>query len=433
MGGLGRRWLRLALVIAGLLWLGACRRDVAEPVPTAPLPPYKRPPIIDFHSHLSLDGLDRIRAIMAESGIERMVNLSGGSARRGTEQWYAAQELSRLLGGKISNFAIPNWRGLGEPGWAEREAAALEIAVKQYGFQGLKIPKGLGLGYTDARDQLVAPDDPRLGPLWDKAGELGIPVSIHVADPRAFWWPLSEQNERWDELGVHPYWAYGPVSPQLLATFAPQVQEMVMQRPKVASWATLLQQSENLFRHHPKTTFVAVHFGNCGEDLAYVDGVLTRNANVYIDIAARVGEFGRHPPEQVRAFFVKWQDRIVFGTDIGIGADGLMLGSNGAEEPTMKDVKPFYDAHFHYLETEDRAIAHPSPIQGRWKVDAAGLPRPVLDKLYRGNAEKLLNREGLLREAAGRKPASLTAPLPLAEDSPPAWAAQAAAASPTAH
>ncbi len=405
--------------------MASCRREpVAAPVVVQP---YKRPPIIDFHSHLSLDGLDRIRTIMADSGIERMINLSGGSGRRGPEQWQAAQELSRLLGGKISNFAIPNWRGLGEAGWGDREAAALEMAVKDYGFQGLKIPKGLGLGYADERDQLVAPDDPRLNLLWDKAGELGIPVSIHVADPRAFWWPLSEKNERWDELGVHPYWAYGPIHPQLLATFAPQVQEMVMQRPTVASWATLLQQSENLFRHHPKTTFVAVHFGNCGEDLNYVSGVLERNPNVYIDMAARVGEFGRHPPDKVRAFFVRWQDRIVFGTDIGIGSDGLMLGSNGAEEPTMKDVKPFYDAHFRYLETEQKAIAHPSPIQGRWTVDAAGLPGEVLDKLYRKNAEKLLNRQLLLAEAAGRKPASLTVPLPLADDRLPAWALSGAA------
>lgn len=390
----------------------------AAPVASA----YKRPPIIDFHAHLSLDGVDRIRQIMADSGIERMINLSGGSARRGTQDWEEARHLSKLLDGRIANFALANWRDFGIAGWAEREAALLEKAVTDYGFAGLKVPKGLGLGYSDQTDQLVPPDDPRIGPLWDKAGELGVPVCIHVADPRAFWWPVSPQNERWDELGVHPYWAYGAISPEVWAKMPPQMRAMIAQRPKVASWPALLQQAERMYRAHPKTIFVAVHFGNAAEDLDYVDGLLTRNANVMIDIAARVGEFGRHPAQKVHDFFVKWQDRIVFGTDIGIGADGLMLGSNGEVEPTMADVKPFYDAHWRYLETRDKAIAHPSPIQGRWTVDAVGLPPEVLQKLYRDNALRLLDREGLKRRAAQAGPPRLTGAVPPPADPTPTWA-----------
>lgn len=414
------RWqwaLACALLVVAVL---GCKKD--PPPQQPPAKPYQRANVVDFHAHLSLDGADRIAQIMQESGISLMINLSGGSARRGTEQWEASQQLAKLLHGKIVNFAMPNWKGFGEPGWAAREAAALEVAVRQFGFRGMKITKGLGLGYQDEKDRLIAPDDPRLQPLWEKAGELGIPVSIHTGDPRAFWWPLSEKNERWDELGVHPYWAYGPVPTALLQQFEPQVQEMVMQRPQVASWTELLRQSERMFRRNPKTTYVAVHFGNCGEDLDYVDGVLTRNPNVYIDTAARVGEFGRHPAEQVRAFFIKWQDRIVFGTDIGIGADGLMLGSNGAVEPTMRDVKPFYDAHWRYLETTDKAIAHPSPIQGRWTVDAIGLPGDVLDKLYHKNAEKLLDAARLKAEAAARTPARQDVDVPGPSDPWPAWA-----------
>lgn len=416
-----RRWCWLALaLLTGL----ACKPQTP---PAPPTPPWQRPPVIDFHGHLSLDGAERLTQVLTQNGIEKIINLSGGSARRGMVEWQQAKALADQFGGRVVNFAMPNWRGFGQPGWAEREAEALQLAVDQFGFAGLKISKALGLGVTDATEQPILPDDPRLGPLWEKVADLGIPVAIHIADPRAFWLPLTPQNERWDELQAHPYWAYGPMPPQLAAQVPP--------RPPVASWEALLQASERLYRKHPRTTFVAVHMGNCAEDLRWVDGLLRRNPNVYVDIAARVGEFGRHPPDAVRAFFVQWQDRIVFGTDIGIGADYLMLGSNGPIEPTLADVKPFYDAHWRYLETNDQQIAHPSPIQGNWTVDAVGLPHAVLDKVYRNNALLLLDRKRLQAFAASAGPPRPTGaePAPASHPSPPKadWLDAPAAATPT--
>ncbi len=430
------RPLSLGAALAALVIAIGCGKSGAPstPAPAAPdVAPVagKRPPITDFHAHLSLDGAERVRQIMADNGVERFINLSGGSGRHNGQAWLMAKMLADQFPGRIINFASPNWRGFGHPEWIAREAAALQAAVTQFGFAGVKIAKGLGLGHTDDRDQLVAVDDPRLDPLWAKAAELGIPVCIHVADPRAFWWPLTPQNERWDELGVHPYWAYGPIPDSVMAGFEPQAQELVRQRIPVPSWPAMLQAAERMYRRNPKTTFVAVHFGNAAEDLDYVDGLLQRNANLWIDTAARVGEFGRHPAERVRAFFDKWQDRIVFGTDIGIGSDYLMLGSNGQTEPQLPDVKPFYDAHWAYFETQARQIAHPSPIQGRWAVDAIGLAPAVLNKIYRENAAKLLDRSFLLARAAAAPPTVANAAVPPPADPTPAWAA-ALVAPPTA-
>lgn len=331
---------------------------------------YKRPPIIDFHGHLSIYGMERIAVIMDDAGIDKMINLSGGSGRRGERAWLLSQILSDRLDGRIVNFANVDWQGFGVAGWGAREASRLEYVVRRRGFRGLKISKALGLGVLDRDEQLVAVDDPRLAPLWQKAAELGIPVAIHVADPKAFWEPLDESNERWLELKVHPSWSYAD--------------------KKVPSWAALLDASERLFKAHAKTTFVAVHFGNAAEEIERVDKLLDACPNVWIDISARVGEFGRHPAERVRKFFTKHADRIVFATDLGVSDEYLMLGSNGADVPQMKDVLPFYEAHFHYLEGDQRQIAHPSPIQGSWRVDAIALPDAILDKLYRGNAERLL-------------------------------------------
>lgn len=405
-----RRNLSTCLILLSLVGLAGCRKDVpaAPVVPIAVPKGWLRPPIIDYHGHLSLDGADRLARVMAENGIEGMVNLSGGSFRRGPSAWLEAKVLSDKFGGHIWNFANPDWFGYGETlpdgkSWGQREAERLQDSVEHYGFRGLKISKALGLGVTDAADKVVPVDDPGMRPLWLKCAELGVPVSIHVADPRAFWEPLTPKNERWDELHAHPNWAYGWI-PQEMRGQRPE-------RPPVPPWGVMLQQAERMYRANPRTVFVAVHFGNAAEDLAYVDGLLARNPNVWIDVAARLGEFGRHPAQQVRAFFVKWQDRIVFGTDIGVGADYLMLGSNGEIEPTIGDVKPFYDAHWRYFETAQSQIAHPSPIQGNWKIDAIGLPPDVLAKLYRGNALRLLDRKAL-REFAAKAAASAEGPVP---------------------
>lgn len=430
---------RISLLLASLVLLAGCKspQPAASPLPVAPsadvqiaappvaaIPPpiaptvsvleqvppvserpnYKRPLLVDFHAHLSLDGQERIQRIMRENGLELMVNLSGGSYRRGPDAWLQSKILADALGGRVLNFMNPDWSGFGDPAWGKREADRLNEAVNRYEFRGLKIAKVLGLGAIDeATGQLVKVDDERLNPLWQKCAELGIPVTIHVADPRAFWWPLNPQNERWDELKVHPGWAYGPIPPEMAAELPP--------RPTPPSWTELLQAAERMYRANPHTVFIAVHFGNAAEDIDYIDGLLARNANVYIDIAARVGEFGRHPAAKLAAFFSKWQDRIVFGTDIGIGSDFLMLGSNGAVEPQLRDVRPFYEAHFRFLETAQKQIDHPSPIQGNWKVAAIDLPAPILQKLYRDNAMRLLDRAQLRSFAA--RPAADTAKLPL--------------------
>ena len=332
-------------------------------------PGRKQLPIIDVHGHLSLYGVDRIAAIMDAVGIEAIVNLSGGSGRSGGKARIASRLLAEHLGGRVLNFANVDWEGCCDATWAAREAEELRKARDEAGFVGLKISKALGLGVRDQAGALVAVDDVRLDPLWAAAAKLEMPVAIHIADPKAFWQPPTRDNERYEELSVHPSWSWYDRG--------------------VPAWDAMLDAGERMFARNPRTTFVAVHFGNAAEEPARVRRMLDRLPNVWIDMSARVGEIGRHPASEIRALFVDHQDRILFGTDIGIGDDMLMLGSNGAVEPVMTDVVPFYDAHFRWLERNDAQIDHPSPIQGRWRVDAIGLPDDVLDKVYRGNARRL--------------------------------------------
>ena len=331
-------------------------------------PGYSRPSLVDFHAHVMPSALPRLRRVMSEAGIHTIVNLSGGSQGRGLE---VSVEMSRQVPGLV-HFYNPDWRSRHLPGFGVREADKLERAVRDHGFRGLKISKALGLYLGDRDGRRLPVDWSELDPLWERAGELGIPVSIHTSDPAAFWEPLDGSNERFEELILHPSWSFAG--------------------PRFPSRQRLLFERNNVIERHPRTIFVCVHMANNPEDLDQVDGWLDAFPNMWVDTSARVPELGRHDPARVRAFFSKHRSRILFGTDLGIGEDGLMLGSSGGESPTMDDVLPFYVAHYRYLEGSERDIPTPTPIQGDWSMDAIGLDDDVLSDIYYRNAERLLSR-----------------------------------------
>jgi predicted TIM-barrel fold metal-dependent hydrolase len=182
-------------------------------------------------------------------------------------------------------------------------------------------------------------------------------------------------NERFDELRVHPRWSFygAPVS-----------------------WEELYAQFERRVARHPKTKFIGVHFGNDPEDPARVAQMLDQHRNLFIDTAARIPEIGRvdanHDASRMRAFFERYQDRILFGTDTGVGQaeEDLMLGSTGATPPGPADVVRFFESTWRWFETDERGIPSPTPIQGRWTIDGVALPRAILEKVYAGNAARLL-------------------------------------------
>jgi len=368
----------LVCALLGIFATTGCRpSETSTGVPVSQGPAwrsgYLRPPVIDFHGHIYPDALPRLRKVMADNGLVMVANLSGGDLRA-APIWAqtVSEDASRSGAAPLSmvQFFSLDWRRRNETDFGLAMAKELEVAVIAHGYKGLKIPKVLGLYAKDPSGKRIPVDWPELDPIWAKAGELDIPVAIHTADPKAFWLPPTPDNERYEELAVHPGWSFhGPEWPDRLA---------------------LLGELERVFAKHPKTTFISLHFGNNAEEPDYVERILNTYPNVYVDTAARLGEIGRHPPERMRALFVKHADRIVFGTDLGLSAEGIMLGSTGTEEPTEADIKPFYDAHWRFFEGHERKIPHPTPIQGRWTIDAIGLPDDVLEKIYWRNAARLL-------------------------------------------
>jgi predicted TIM-barrel fold metal-dependent hydrolase len=367
--GGARPALALLARVGALIALGAGCHHAAEG-PPRPGTRFRR---IDVHTHISPDGVERAVRLMNEWGIDGMVNLSGmhpGPLHHALERQLAAAADS---GGRIAVFTTPDFKLVQRvPNYGAAMAEQLTEAHR-LGAIGLKITKGLGLGYPAPDGQhLLAVDDPGLDPMFERAGELGMPVAIHCGDPKAFWQPATPANERWDELQAHPEWSfYGSGAP---------------------SWQELYDAFERRVARHPKTTFIAVHFGDDPEDPDNVARMLDKYPNFYLDTAARVPEIGRHPQEKMRRFFIKYQDRILFGTDTGIGEDQdqMMYGSNGASPPTRDDEVRFFTETWRYFQTLDRQFESPTPIQGRWKVDGVGLPEAVLRKVYFDNAARIL-------------------------------------------
>jgi predicted TIM-barrel fold metal-dependent hydrolase len=301
---------------------------------------------IDFHNHLDAQDPADVLRIMDECGIERTVNIT---MKVGEEALAILRRFHAFAPERFSTIAWMDWNGLHHPGFFQLAIERLQRFVAA-GACGLKIWKDLGLQLRESNGELLRIDDVRLGPLFNEAAKLGVPVMFHIADPDAFFLPIDRFNERYEELAAHPDWGF---------------------HGSHYSKDELLSQRDRVFARHPNTTFVAAHMAEKPENLTYLDRLLSTCPNVFVDMSARTAELGRQP-YTARDFFLKHADRILFGTDL---------------VPTIE----MYRLHFRFLETADEYFEYPSHAsrQGRWNIYGLHLPDDVLRKIYRENALRL--------------------------------------------
>jgi predicted TIM-barrel fold metal-dependent hydrolase len=319
-------------------------------------------PVFDAHNHLGYFGGQAVQKFtiqelchrLDEAGVSHFVDLDGGWGEDILQQHleYTAPFADRfhVFGG----VAWEKWPELG-PAFPEFAARRLE-EQKKWGAQGLKIWKPFGLKVKDEKGNLVKVDDPRLDPIWEQAAKLDLPVLIHVADPVAFFDPIDETNERWEEINANPDWAFTS--------------------PPYPPFISILEGMAQVVKKHPQTTFIGAHVGCYAENLGWVANLLDACPNFYVDISGRIGELGRQPYSS-RRFFIKYADRILFGLDSG---------------PDLEA----YRISFRFLETDDEYFNYstsPIPSQGRWFIYGLSLSEDVLQKIYFQNAMKLLLRK----------------------------------------
>ena len=314
-------------------------------------------PFIDIHSHqggVNKEKIDRLTSEMDEINMAIMINLSGrgfGQGNSNTQQEYIKGmmgEFKTHAPGRFMVFTNLNFNGFGTPEWTALAVKEMEEDVRA-GAVGLKIYKSLGLNTKDNNGNRIPVDHPDLDPVWKKAGELGIPVLIHSADPAQFWQPMDSTNERWLELKLNPNRKRSETDP--------------------VPFAQIMSEQHNVFAKHPKTTFINAHMGWMANDLDAAGAHLDKYPNVNFEIGAVIAELGRQP-RRAKEFFTKYQDRILFGKD-----------AYNKEE--------FY-TYFRVLETEDEYFPYYKKYHAYWKMYGLGLPDDVLKKVYYQNALRIV-------------------------------------------
>lgn len=305
-------------------------------------------PFIDVHNHqngLRANDIKQLLQDMDKLNMQVMVNLSGGY---GNSLQSMTSSVRSTAPKRFIVFANINFSGVGEPGWTEKAVKQLEEDVKA-GANGLKIFKSLGFSVKDNQGNRVAVDDPRLDAIWDKCGALKIPVLIHTADPKPFWDAQDDKNERWLELATHPGRKRSDTNP--------------------VSWETLIEEQHRMFKKHPKTTFIAAHFGWYPNDLIKLGKLLNEMPNVVVEFGAVIAELGRQP-KAARKFFEQFQDRILFGKDSWVPEE--------------------YATYFRVLETEDEYFPYHKKYHAFWAMYGMGLPDAILKKVYYKNALRII-------------------------------------------
>lgn len=305
-------------------------------------------PFIDIHGHqyrMPEQDLAPVIAAMDTLNMGIMVNLSG---RSGAQLIKSVKNIQDHYPNRFVVFANIDFDGVGTENWTENAVAQLEKDINN-GARGLKIYKSLGMRYKDTDGNRVAIDDKRLDAIWAKCGELGVPVLIHAADPKSFWDPFNADNERWLELKTHPRRKRSDTDP--------------------ASWEQIIKEQHNMFKKHPKTTFINAHMGWYANNLGKLSELMEAMPNMNVEIGAIIAELGRQP-RAANTFFEKYQDRILFGKD-----------SWKPEE---------FPTYFRVLESDDEYFPYHKKYHAFWAMYGLDLPDEILKKVYYKNALRIV-------------------------------------------
>jgi len=307
-------------------------------------------PVIDIHGHMGslaqpgvmdhmvpeLDALNiRLYVSADNSSGDRLVNTLAAVKASPYKDRYAV-------------LAGIDFRNVG-PGWADRAVKQLDADIKA-GAPGVgEVSKAFGLQIRKADGSRLAVDDPALDPVWDEFAKLDVPAFIHTAEPQEFFQPLDMKNERWLELALF--------------------RDRRNYQPGQVTFEQLMTERNNVFRKHPKTRFIAAHFGWHANDLARAAKMLDDFPNVTVELGAVLYDLGRQP-RAAREFFIKYQDRILFGKD-----------SYQPEE---------YPYYWRVFETSDEYFDYYRNYHAFWKLYGMSLPDDVLKKVYYKNAIRVL-------------------------------------------
>ena len=310
-------------------------------------------PVIDMHSHNYAElqkNVDDWVKMMDRFNIEKTMILTMKSGKG----FDSLVEKYKKYPTRFELWCGFDYTGYELPGWQQHAVAELERCYKA-GAKGVGElgDKGEGEIYSKPTPGLgLHIDDPKIKPLIEKCGILHMPISIHVAEDE---WMYEKPDSTNDGLVNAVKW------------------HVDMNNPNKLGHDELIKSLENAVRDNPKTIFIACHLANTCSNLQQLGDLLDKYPNLYADIAARFGEIAP-VPRYTAAFIIKYQDRLLYGTD-------------------NSPAKNMYLTTFRILESADEHFYEPETFNYQWALYGLNLPKVVLEKLYRKNAEKIMNHK----------------------------------------
>jgi predicted TIM-barrel fold metal-dependent hydrolase len=306
-------------------------------------------PVIDIHGHppqfSSPEAVKNVVNLMSPLNLQVMVQTNGQSGE-GLAQSLRSIQASGLKD-RVVMFSSVSFSNVA-PGWGERAARQLEADVTAGALGVGELGKNLGLGIRKADGTRLKVDDPELDPFWSAAARLKIPVFMHLGEPQAFFEPLDYSNERWLEMALFGNRRFND-------------------RSKYPTFNELMGERDRMLAKHADTTFILAHMGWHANDLARLGKMFDKLPNLYAEVGAVLYDLGRQP-RFGRAFFEKYQDRVMFGKD-----------------SFQPDEYPFYWRTF---ETSDEYFDYYRDYHAFWKLYGMGLSDELLKKVYYKNAMK---------------------------------------------
>lgn len=348
------------LVLVPLLAAGILPRARAEPPPR-----FEEIPKTDVHSHVFADVPELVE--MMDRTRMRIVNVCvrGTDPERLRQQAETAERLREKYGDERFPYASTfDLTRRDEPGYVDEVKRWLSASFEK-GAVMVKIWKEVGMEIRDRDGRFILPDSALFDPIYAFLAERGKPLLAHLAEPREAWRPLDPASVHHGYYSTHPEWhVHGRAG-------FPSHEEIVAARDRI-------------LERHPRLTVIGAHLGSLEHDVDEIARRLDRYPNFYVDCAARTTDLTRQPAAKVRAFLVRYQDRVLYGLDRTRAPDPQRIESPEERRRFVEELEHAYRRDFQYFAGEGEM-----EYRGR-SVACLGLPRDVLEKLYYRNAERVV-------------------------------------------
>jgi predicted TIM-barrel fold metal-dependent hydrolase len=349
--------MRRIYLLAALLPLAGCwlRAPTREPMTGLSIAEIRAIPKIDVHSHYESDDTALVATLASWKLRSVLVNVltDGRLVEKG-------ENMLRLAGAHPERFAFVTTfdpAPVDDPQFAARTIERLRSEIAR-GAKGVKVWKTIGMEIKDAQGRYVQIDDARYQPIWDFLAAQRIPVLAHIGEPQAAWLPLDPNDPHYGYYSTHPeYHAYV--------------------HPEIPRWEAIIAARDRWVARNPNLVIIAAHMASLERDVDEVAKRLDRYPNLYVETAARINDLVMQPSPKVRDFMIRYQDRVMYGTDFGEG------------NTTRARLDTGFTQHWLYFAGADSVSFG---RQGAWnaRVPGLALPRPVLEKLGHLNAERVL-------------------------------------------